>query len=504
MTRPTLRLSALAALPAVCCALALLTGCGSGSADGNDTSPSPGGSPTGFGAPIASRSPAVGTGSKDPDDLNGDGHRDLLLPLETPGGEPQWEPSDGRLLVVYGSSHGLDPATRSVYGRSDLGLPAAESYSGVERPEGVDARSAASADLDGDGFADLALPIIGKERATDGTYAAQRYTVYVVWGSARGPGGSGGKATPMRLPARAAASGLDSVVRGDFDGDGRLDLAGRAVSGTTAWLLYGPFDRATGAPARTGTLPMSGGSLYADDVDPTGEHPRVTPLLAHDGDDGEQTGSTLYTAPTTGRGRELREGNAHAFGDFDGDGRRDVAVGDDGSRNDEPGAETEAPDVDGSLTVYPGDGGTPVDQELPEASRRRRGFSSPLVYVAADPDGDGRDGILVPTFDAMVLLDGIGDGGGARQVEVARQGPARAQGKKVRAERRPARPYGAADFDGDGRDELVLTWGADSMFGLYGEDPTHWWITDGISDRDRAVFDATRWVKPRVYASPTN
>ncbi|WP_210732846.1 FG-GAP repeat protein [Streptomyces sp. RKND-216] len=40
-------------------------------------------------------------------------------------------------------------------------------------------------------------------------------------------------------------------------------------------------------------------------------------------------------------------------GDFDGDGLRDVAVGDSGSRNDEPGYRTEAPEVAGSLAVYP-------------------------------------------------------------------------------------------------------------------------------------------------------
>ncbi|MEU9190986.1 hypothetical protein AB0D14_42135 [Streptomyces sp. NPDC048484] len=33
---------------------------------------------------------------------------------------------------------------------------------------------------------------------------------------------------------------------------------------------------------------------------------------------------------------------------------RDVAIGDDGGRNDEPGFETEAPEVDGALAMYPG------------------------------------------------------------------------------------------------------------------------------------------------------
>lgn len=28
------------------------------------------------------------------------------------------------------------------------------------------------------------------------------------------------------------------------------------------------------------------------------------------------------------------------------------------------------------------------------------------------------------------------------------------------------------------------------MFGTYGEDPTHWWITKGTSSRDQAFFAA--------------
>ncbi|MCQ4208926.1 FG-GAP repeat domain-containing protein [Streptomyces longispororuber] len=492
-----------AALVAVCGVLALLAGCGSGTPGERDDGASRSGSPTPLAAPTASRAPAPGKGSRDPDDLNGDGHRDLLLPLDTPGGEPQWEPADGRILVVYGSSGGLDPVTRAVYGRSDLGLPAAVSTSGVERPEDIDARRVATADLDGDGFADLVVPHTGRERATDGNVTAQRSTLYVAWGSPHGPGAPGRKATPVQLPQRASVLGLKQVVRGDFDGDGHHDLAGVGDTGSDVWFLYGPFDRSTGAPARTGTLPGNGGSLYADPgaVDTPGDEPRTTPLLQHATDDGEQSGNTLYTDPATGRGRELRAGNARAFGDFDGDGRRDVAVGDDGSRNDEPGSESEPPEVDGSLTVYPGDGGPPVRRELPRSALPRRGFSTPLVYVAADPDGDGRDGILLPTYDGVSLLEDLdGTGGSATMV---REGPARAHGKKLSAQRRHARPYTAADFDGNGRDEPVLNWSADPMYGYYGDAPTHWWVTDGVTARDRTAFDASAWVEPRVWASPS-
>ncbi|SEC64022.1 hypothetical protein SAMN05216489_01240 [Streptomyces sp. 3213] len=74
-----------------------------------------------------------------------------------------------------------------------------------------------------------------------------------------------------------------------------------------------------------------------------------------------------------------------------------MAVGDDGSRNDEPGYETEPAEVDGSLAVYPGDGGAPVTYRLPEAPEPARTDHGPGGYASADPDGDGRDGILVAT-----------------------------------------------------------------------------------------------------------
>ncbi|MFD7296227.1 FG-GAP repeat domain-containing protein [Streptomyces sp. NPDC059897] len=486
---------------ATCAALVLLSGCGTGGAGPDPKSPSPHGGSAPSGAPTASRSPAAGKGSADPDDFNGDGHRDLLLPVETPGGEPQWEPADERLLVVYGSARGLDPVTRHVYGRGDLGLAeAGPSGSGVDRPEAVDARQVAAADLDGDGFPDLAVPVLGAENVADGQIDDRPTALYVVWGSASGFGAAEHGPTKVRMPPGTSVHGLDKVVRGDFDGDGRHDLAGLEKSGKTVRLLYGPFDRATGAPARSGTLPGSGGTLYADAIEPTGKKPRVTPLLVRASDDGEQAHNTLYTAPARGgSGRELVAGSAQAFGDFDGDGRRDVVVGDNGSRNNEPGAGAEAPEVHRAMTMYPGDGGAPVRRELPEASGHRQGFQTPLVYAAGDPDGDGRDGVLVPTDRGVALLDGADE-----VVEFDRRGPERVRGKKLRSERRHALPYGSADFDGNGRDEFVLAWSADAMFAMYGNNPTHWWVTVGTSGRDRASFDATAWLKRRPYASPSS
>ncbi|MFJ8824137.1 hypothetical protein ACIREE_20420 [Streptomyces sp. NPDC102467] len=459
---------------AFCAALALLAGCGGGGAsDGGKSAASQGSSVPR--EPKASHAPAAGKGAKDPDDVNGDGYRDLVVPVT-----PRSDPDDGpgiqhdRVGVVFGSAHGLDPSTRAVYGRGDLGLPADTASGGDD--DNVAADAVTVADLDGDGFPDFVAPAADGTVETAGISMA-RSAPYIAWGSPTGPGGGGTKATPLRLPSGISQSGIGIDVRGDFDGDGHPDVAGVSRDTGTVWILYGPFTR-SGAPARSGTLPGADGTLYADALDPDGK-PKVTALLIHHMDDGEQTPGTLYADPRTRTGREVRKGNAYAFGDFDGDGKRDLAIGDNGSRNDEPGYETEAPDVEGSLSVYPGAGGTPSTYRLPAGATAGSDIGG---YLAADPDGDGRDGILVATDDGATLIDG------SERRTVLRRGPARLDGRKTPAKERPARPYAAADFDADGWDELVMGWAAGTTSDLYGRQPTHWWITSGMSGRDVASF----------------
>ncbi|MFF6996445.1 FG-GAP repeat domain-containing protein [Streptomyces sp. NPDC008313] len=478
-------------LCAACALLVPLTGCGGGesghrpvpSRAGTSAAPEPG-------DPAASRAPAPGKGSRDPDDINGDGHRDLVVPVFD-GTDPDYLAGDQRIAVIYGSAKGLDPSTRTVLGRRDLGLPEPPKDVAGRSRDSVSAYALETADLDGDGYPDFVDTVTG-EVAQDRQVSARRTVPYVTWGSAEAPTGET-PATPVTLPFGVSALGLDSLVRGDFDGDGHHDLAGLALNRSSMVVLYGPFTR-SGDPARTDTsLPWTDGHLTADAVDPSGKT-RATSLLVHRASDGEQSGNTLYRArpgsPLPAHGTELRRGGAHAFGDFDGDGRRDVAVGDDGSRNDEPGYETEPPEVDGSLAVYPGSGAEAVTHRLPRAPKGAATDYGPGGFVAADPDGDGRDGILVATYEGATLIDGD------RRTDVRREGPARADGGKIRARWRRARPVDAADFDGDGHDELVLAWAADALFGFYGENPTHWWITDGTTDRDRTSFRTTGFAGP--------
>ncbi|MEU2563327.1 FG-GAP repeat protein [Streptomyces longispororuber] len=467
----------------LCAALALVAGCDSGEPDGRRGSASraPDVVPTG------SRPPAQGKGSDDPADVNGDGHRDLVV--QVPVGAPREQPKETRLTVVFGSPRGPDPATRTLYDRRDLGLPTLRT-----RPGGTPAPPPGDptlADLDDDGFPDFvfreAVPVDAAGTPRAGSLGT-RPVEYVAWG---GPGGPrrGARATELPLPPRDRPDGYEAPVMGDFDGDGRHDLAALREDGTALVIRYGPFTRA-GVAARTERRPPADpeatwySGLYADEVSTSGR-PRVTGLFVHHGTDGEQSDGVYY-APGKGgiaaTGRPVRAGNAIAFGDFDGDGRRDLAVGDDGSRNNEPGATTEPPAVDGSYAVYAGDGSVRTHR-LPASHRGR--------FAAVDPDGDGRDGLLVARSDAAVLLDGSRVTG-----RLSRRPPARVDGRAIRGSDRLTRLHTVADFDGDHRDEIVLGWSSSTLLHRYGDTPIHWWVADGMSREDDVAFATRRFARP--------
>lgn len=449
----------------------LMTGCGDAdrppqehkSTSSGGSSPSVRGGAVPKPVPADARPPAAGKGSKDPDDINGDGYRDLMLSV--PGPAPSIGRVDQRIGVLFGSARGLDLTTRAVYGRSDLGLPErTDPDYGQGDHLGVD--YVHTADLDGDGFPDF----VTTERAATG-----RSVTYVAWGSAHGP--SGRPATPLVLPPGAVVTAGDPLVRGDFDGDGHHDLAigggsaaGPDTSAGHVRILFGPFSRA-GAASRTRTLPDSSDiDLLAAPVDASGAH-RATPLYLHHDDDGEQTAGTLYLNGWA-RGRETHVGNAVEFGDFDGDGTQDLAVSDSGSRNNEvePGYEDEASHAFDGWFLYPGSGAAPV--------RHEEKALGDTPHLAIDPDGDGRDGYVAGSGATLTYVDG------ERRASVAHRIPARVDGQKVSQSSRAAMPVAAADFDGDGRQELVLRSSPDSA----GSGVTYWWVTDVATRRDLISF----------------
>ncbi len=380
----------------------LLVGCGGGPRpERQSAAPS---TPTATPASSPSLTPRTAKGRAD--DVNGDGRADLVVEVDLPRANVH------DLVIVHGSARGLDGRKRTVVSSKtfwswliDVGI---------------------RADLDGDGFGD----ILGYGRPDD----TERMRPHIFWGGPRGID-TARPPTPMPLPGQSEVASYRTVA-GDFNGDGAADVAMSTPGGqsdTSLTLLYGPFTREAVA-ARQSVQPSPTGSdfwrMTVDRIDGR----RATGLIVYEGDDGEQTAGWLLDAGPGGlapQGRRLTKGRAAAFGDFDGDGARDVAVGDDGSRNDEPGYEREAPSVDRTLTVHYGDG-------------RTKAFTGTAGQaVAGDFNGDGRDDLAFGGRHRPIRIfwggsDGLRAGGGIDGVG------------------RAAAPLAAGDYDGDGDDELAL------------------------------------------------
>ncbi|PSK95414.1 VCBS repeat protein [Murinocardiopsis flavida] len=465
-----MRISTLTA--AACTGTLLLSACGAEDpGDRPAARTSPVATPPGEAAPIPE-----GNGGDRADDVNGDGYPDLVFTSDYSAEAGQEMEPAGHLAVVYGAKNGLDPATRTVLPATGLGFgPAGDSER--LRP--------AAADLDGDGFADI--PALESDNGF-GAAEADPPEAAVIWGGPRGPEPDA-EPTPIATGEGQPVDQAPAV--GDFDGDGAADLAvtGTDSTGTASSLrvLRGPFDR-DGTPADTASIGLpedvEPGSLLADEID--GD--RATNLLVQHISDGEQAESTLYTGGPDGlSGRPaatLAAGNMAAFGDFDGDGTRDIAVGDDGTRNNEPGYETEAPEVHRKLNVYYGteDG----IEEKPEASTLP-GSSDSASYglrtmVAGDFDGAKGDELAVGRDARGVeVLTGTEDGlrRSADSTPLKRTGPAKGPEGKVNKEHRLARAFAAGDYDGDGTEELVLAYDPSVTH----ESPVQWWVTDGRNDK---------------------
>ncbi|MFI7285112.1 FG-GAP repeat domain-containing protein [Streptomyces anulatus] len=239
-----------------------------------------------------------GAGSRVPYDFNGDGHRDLVIDdlVKTPEDS---HGDDAGIGVVYGSDdRPLDPAARQL-----LSARANAAKSGDTLPAAFDAESAC--DLDRDGFTDLIV-------STDPPYngiGAPPVPLQILFGS---PAGLTGKAVTVRIPqkARFGNEWPEQPVCGDFDGDGKADLAVTASAGQVTF-LHGPFTR-TGAPRSADLVPDGGPYLYAPepraDTDGDGYDDLVAAARPHA--PGQAARGTLLLGSAKG---PTRPGGAYAF-----------------------------------------------------------------------------------------------------------------------------------------------------------------------------------------------
>ncbi|MEU6914049.1 FG-GAP repeat domain-containing protein [Streptomyces olindensis] len=323
-------------------------------------------------------------------DFNGDGYGDVAF--AAPYAKVDGQGMAGYVAVVYGGATGLDPAKRTVVSQNTAGVP------GAAEAEDTFGDALAVADLNGDGYTDLAAGSSGEDVGTDGDGGS----VTVLWGSASGLKNG----TTIKDPA---VSGHDNwgrlLTAGDFDGDGKADLA-VGTGSSHVYVVRGPFTTTgtSGAARKIGT-PETAYSVDAMDAGDTNADGRSDLVLTYrvrlneDGTGSWSKGVAYLgtpTGPDTSVPRPLNGGTSLALGDIDGDGYDEIALGNVFSKEDDHSGS-----LGGQVVVIRGSEGGPVNGDAPMAELTQDSEGVP----GGDEAGDGFGG-------AVSIGDSNGDGYG--------------------------------------------------------------------------------------------
>lgn len=472
-------------------------------------------------------------------DFNGDGYVDLAVGVP---GEELSGVRGGAVAVFYGSDDGLTADDDQVFARGTAGIQ------GAPEPDDEFGRALAVGDFNSDGYSDLAIGA-----PLDDVNEDDAGSVTVLYGSQDGLKANNSQLWHQNTPGIANHTEEGdmfgyALTTGDFNRDGYADLAvgapGEDVSGEedagVVHVIYGSNNGLTaagdqiwhqGTPGITGLLEEGdrfGLMLAAGDFDDDGADDLVIGVPEEDVGDREDAGwiHVLYGSPTTGMsssgsmsggittaGEQVWHqgiagiedspedmdlfGYALAVGDFDDDGRDDLAVG-------VPGEEVSSEERAGAVNVIYGTntGLSAADDQLwhedisgvDGASAMDDSFGESLA--AGDFDDDGRDDLAIgaPGDD-----HGSQEHAGKVQVLYGKNSGLSADGNQrwhqevsgidgiAEANDRFGHALTTGDYDGDGAADLTIgvpfedvgaITDAGAMNIIYGDD------TEGLREED--------------------
>ncbi|MBZ9645084.1 FG-GAP and VCBS repeat-containing protein [Streptomyces sp. PSKA30] len=255
-------------------------------------------------------------------DFNGDGKGDVAFSAD--GAYVSGKEWAGQLVVLYGTSTGVSSAKRSTISQNTTGTPGS-----AEAGDAFGAETA-YADFNGDGYDDVAVGSPGEDVGSD----KDGGSLAILWGSASGITGKG---VTVADPAPTSHDYWGkNLAAGDFDGDGRADLA---VGSNTAtiYVLKGGFSSSGTAGGRYTIKPPIMGTDAGGPLNLTAGNINGGPEtdLVVDGyeNSSEYGWNRNYYVPGTASGlsisgaKTLKPGVITAIGDIDADGYGDVVSG---------------------------------------------------------------------------------------------------------------------------------------------------------------------------------
>ncbi|WP_328748974.1 FG-GAP-like repeat-containing protein [Streptomyces sp. NBC_00285] len=260
--------------------------------------------------------PATAASGQYTADFNGDGYKDAVAtaPQAAVGGT-WWA---GAVGIVYGSAAGVGRAAS--VSQNTAGVPgAAEDYDTF-------GEAVAVGDLNKDGYSDLVVGVPNETVGND----VEGGTVVIVWGSSSGLKG----ATTVQDPAPGKHDRWGQALAvGDFTGDGRPDLA-VGSTGTTQYIVKGGFTKAGATGAKlTYTTSWTGSKgvtrLTSGKVNTDAKADLVIGGSVTTGSENHLDHNYLYlgTSSVPSKKTKLPYGTQTALADLDKDGYGDVVTG---------------------------------------------------------------------------------------------------------------------------------------------------------------------------------